>query len=370
MSENIKELLEKIKEGKKIAIIGEGKIGKIIADILIQNSKTIYKQIVFLVDDGYKKHEEYRQIPIWEISEFKKMYGFLNIVFINTVTSIESQIYKERLKKQGIKGVIDFNSSEMAVSLLKEYWSQYLIDKKINMEETILKIGKFKFPNPFLGNVPTDVLYSFLTDIRDLIVPCWLGDYSKCVDGPYEFGNVEICEGDVVIDCGANIGISSANANAKKCKKVYAIEPIDNDSLNKCKNLFGEKMSIHYVALSNYEGTADIHINPNASNDNSIYYIQNTLIESRTVEVTTIDSFCKNMERVDFIKLYIDDLEGRMLQGAKNTIVKHLPKIAIFPSLPNDVTELKKKLELMIKEMDNRYVVEYAYNKMFAYIAE
>ena len=129
-------------------------------------------------------------------------------------------------------------------------------------------------------------------------------------------------------------------------------------------------MSLHLFALSDYNGTADIYINPDASNDNSIYYIQNTLKEKKTVDVTTIDDFCRKegISEVNYLKFYIDDLECRMLLGAKETIIRYLPKIAIFPSLPHNIDGLKKKIERIIKGFDEKYIVEYAWNKVFAYV--
>lgn len=180
---------------------------------------------------------------------------------------------------------------------------------------------------------------------------------------------MKVTEGDIVIDCGANIGISTANAVARRCQKVYAIESVMNSSLTNCKKLFGDRMEICQVAVSDYEGSATIHINSDSYNDNSIYYVQNTLREELEVEVTTIDSLCEKMRLQDigYIKFYIDDLEGRMIAGARETIKTYRPKIAIFPCRPDNTDALKNKLEEMIRNMDLSYIFEYAYNKMFAY---
>ena len=131
-------------------------------------------------------------------------------------------------------------------------------------------------------------------------------------------------------------------------------------------------MSLHLLALSNYTGFSDIYINPDASNDNSMYHIQNSLIQKRTVQVTTLDDFCKDEEitEVNFIKFYIDDLECRMLLGARETIIKYAPKIAIFPYTLHHVNEFHEKLKNIIKNFNENYVIEYAWNKMFAYVEQ
>lgn len=365
------EKILRIAGDRRIAIIGEGKIGKIVADYFILNNlEQFIKRGIFLVDDGYKKKELYCNIPIYEMTEFIEKGEVEEYLYLNTVTSIDSKIYKNYLVEKGINDIIDLNASEMAIKISTDYWLKYFHQRDISTDNQELRIGQFVFPNPFLNTVPKDTKYSFLADVRELIVPIWLDDYTKCDEGPYESKNVRIMNNDVVIDCGANIGISTANAIAKKCKKVYSFEPVMNDSLKKCKKLFGEKMTLCLQALSDYEGTAIIHINSEANDDNSIYHIQNTLNEMRTVEVTTVDVFCKNnnVEKVDFIKFYIDDLEGRMLLGAKEIIRRDTPKLAIFPCLPQNTMELKMKLEQIIKDINENYKVEYAWNKMFAYM--
>ncbi len=355
---------------KKFIIVGEGKIGKILNDYLALD-ETEYHIEAFLVDDGFRKQKSYRNLPVYEMTKFLQKESTEDYIFLNTVTSRDSGSYREELARKGIKNILDFNDADVAMEMASEYWLKYFESKGIKTSDEILEIGEFKFPNPFMQTVAKEVRYAFLTDVRDLVIPVWIGDYGNCEEGPYETDHVKIDSGDIVIDCGANIGISTANAIARNCKKVYSIEPVLNDSLLSCQKLFGEKMSLHLLALSNYNGTADIYINPDASNDNSIYYIQNTLREKRTVNVTTVDDFCrsKGIKNVDYIKFYIDDMECRMLLGAKETIIQHSPKMAIFPSLPHNVNELQEKLESIIKSYNEKYIVEYAWNKMFAYIA-
>jgi FkbM family methyltransferase len=49
----------------------------------------------------------------------------------------------------------------------------------------------------------------------------------------------------------------------------------------------------------------------------------------RTVTTMAIDDFCKDLPRVDFIKMDIEGAELQALQGAVATIEKHKPKLAI-----------------------------------------
>ncbi len=363
-------MLSHLPLNKKIVIIGEGKIGKIIADFLILGEvQKFIAEGCLLVDDGYRKKENYRGLRIRELSEFVANEKIDEFVFLNTVTSIETETYKKHLSDYGIIDVVECNDINTAMEIAARYWSDYFQKNGIETDQKELCINDFVFPNPFLQDVPKTVLHAFLTDVRDLVIPLWKGDYEFCDDGPYETEHVKVSEGDIVIDCGANIGISTANAVARKCKKVYAIEPVMNRSLANCKELFGDTVEICQMAVSDYEGSATIHINPDSCNDNSIYYVQNTLRDELETEVTTIDSLCERMgvRDIGYIKFYIDDLEGRMIAGARETIKAYRPKIAIFPCRPDNTEAFKSKLEELIRSMDSGYIFEYAYNKMFAY---
>lgn len=355
----------------KVAILGQGKIGKILVDTFILEKMYDFENSgVIIVDDGYKKQNQYKGIPIIEFSIFVSEWNKDEYVYINTITSVAAEIYTRKLIDKGIKNIINANMPEIAIKLSAVYWEKYFETHNVDLKKDEIFIDSFRFPNPFKQSVADSIRASFFTDVRDLICPLWLNDYSHCDDGPYESDNVKIKEGDIVIDCGANIGISTANAIARGCRKVYSIEPIKNDFILRCKELFALKMELFLCGLSDYKGMADIYINPNANNDNSLYHIQNTLSAKETVNITTLDDFvCNNcQEGVDYIKFYIDDEKGRMLLGAKETIKKYKPKLAIFPYSVDNTEKLKSTLSKIIRDIDEKYIVEFQWNKMFAYI--
>lgn len=354
-----------------IVILGEGKIGKILGDLFLMDSEEKFVQGGgYLVDDGYRKKSAYRNMPIWELSEFLQNKDSDQYLCLNTVTSVENEKYLEKMYARGLRHIIMANDSKVALEAALIYWTRYFKGHNIDIDKDELVVEKYVYPNPFLPTVTDDIRYAFVTDVRDLIVTTWLGDYSQCDEGPYESEHVKIMQGDVVIDCGANIGISSSNAVARGCKKVYAIEPVLNEHLIKCQDLFQGRMEVHEIAFSDYIGKSCMYINPMATNDNSIYHITNTVKEKKEVEVTTLDAFVEKekIDKIDFIKLYIDDEKGRIIQGARHTLETYSPKLAIFPYCKGDIDEMVKKFTQLITEINCEYKVEYSGNKMFAYV--
>jgi hypothetical protein len=84
-----------------------------------------------------------------------------------------------------------------------------------------------------------------------------------------------------------------------------------------------------------------------------------------TIEVTTIDVFVEenNLTRVDFIKADIEGYERYMLEGAKETLKKFAPKLAICTyHLPDDPEVLAK----IIKDANPNYNIVQKRKKLYA----
>lgn len=162
-------------------------------------------------------------------------------------------------------------------------------------------------------------------------------------DGPYEYKNVFLREGDFVVDAGSNIGLFSIYASKKVGPKgkVFSFEPVPsvgdfvrkNVSLNKVANV-----DVFNCALSSKKGEEFFYVDLEESFEgtSSVFKRKNSKIQK--LQQDTIDNLFYNQNRrVDFIKADIEGAEREMLLGAERTIKEYKPRISIRTyHLPDD----------------------------------
>ncbi len=125
-------------------------------------------------------------------------------------------------------------------------------------------------------------------------------------------------EGDVVIDCGANIGefsIICANAGAT----VFAFEPdrVEFEALK--RNADGKSVEPFQIALWNENGTTDFFDN-NDSGDSSVFNTGQSS-GSYVVETQRLDDFEKLPKgAIKIIKLEAEGAEPEILEGMRETL--------------------------------------------------
>lgn len=343
---------------KRNYVYGIGILGKILYCEL-QDKGVEIDGIV--VSDGYKKEESYMDTPIFELSEIVE-YSKNSTIYLTVINN--KKIICE-LKNKGFAKVLDFSD----VKRLDEFqYKKIKINAFKNIDlssEYILFNKEFKICNPFKMN--GEYKFSFFTEYGDLILPSCNKDYSHVNEGPYEYDEVHLNEGDIVIDAGANIGIFSTYAASKKCT-VYAFEPIEGtlNLLKKNVKLYDNSIKICRYALGNKNEKIKCYIDEQSNTSSSIIKRNNNekYIE---VQATTIDNFVKanNLEKVDFIKADIEGAERFMLEGAKETLAKFAPKLSICTYHLYDDPEV---LENLIKKYNSKYVVKHNWKKLFAYV--
>ncbi len=168
---------------------------------------------------------------------------------------------------------------------------------------------------------------------RNVNVPVFSYIYKEIfVYEKYSYGK-ECCigEGDIVFDCGANIGIFSRYAKYKGASKIYSFEPEKNNYKCLVQNV-GEDNSYN-TALSNESGSADLHLH-SCSDEHSL--IDNNINKTflylnQKIKVITLNDFIKikNVGRIDFLKISVEGAEMNLFEGISDEILGRIRKISI-----------------------------------------
>jgi len=215
----------------------------------------------------------------------------------------------------------------------------------------------------------------FEYEFFDIVFPYLVNSPKFCdcfyKEGPYEIERVCIVsEGDVIIDCGANMGFFSAVASSKGAT-VYAFEPfehvienylskiaISNPNINICKLALSDKEeTLSFVQNFERIDCGRLLKSPFAKSGQDII----------TVQAIPLDTFVErnNISQVDFIKADIEGAERYLLMGAKQVLEEFSPKISICTyHLPDDPQVLRQ----LILDANPNYIIEERFKKMYAYV--
>lgn len=157
-------------------------------------------------------------------------------------------------------------------------------------------------------------------------------------------------EGDVVIDGGACFGDNALAfaVSVGQSGKVYSFDPIqthcDIVSYNSNQNpLYKHVITPVPLGLADYTSSnvSSIISNKKIQPGFSLHRTE----QDESLPVTTIDEFVNvnNIPKVDFIKMDIEGFELKALKGARQTIEKFKPKLAICAyHQPQDFYEISK----------------------------
>ncbi|MCD6173232.1 MAG: FkbM family methyltransferase [Sulfurimonas sp.] len=154
----------------------------------------------------------------------------------------------------------------------------------------------------------------------------------------------------VFLDGGGYVGDTATEVikNFPDFKKIYLIEPIA-ENIRIAKRELGHYKNIEFLACGVSNKKATLHFNEEKSF--STIYGNGT----SSVEVDTIDNLVN--EKVDFIKLDIEGAEQDAIDGAKETIKKYKPILAIciyhkaedWYKIPQKVLEIESEYKIYIR---------------------
>lgn len=130
---------------------------------------------------------------------------------------------------------------------------------------------------------------------------------------------IDFNDGDVIIDCGANVGELNYAFYLRNLNIQYiGIEP-DFETFECLKtNILRKDDIFHNVALSNRNGTSDLYLDSFGGNSSLEYFGESKFIQ---VETKTIESIV-NKKNIKLFKVEAEGHEPEILEGATNILEK------------------------------------------------
>jgi FkbM family methyltransferase len=179
----------------------------------------------------------------------------------------------------------------------------------------------------------------------------------------YGSGEIGAKSGDIVLDCGANVGVYTREALNAGAKLIVAIEPSPRNIKCLNKNFKNEveqgRVIIYEKGVWNREEILTFYTSDKGSSGADSFVFSYKSSHAVTVPVTTIDKLVQELklDRVDFIKMDIEGSEENGLIGAKETIAKFGPRIALSLEHINttEYAEYEKKVMSMVNMIRSFY---------------
>lgn len=318
----------------KIVLYGAGSAGIAFYEYL--KEKDI--KVTYFADGNQNKWGSFlKGVEIIPLTEIVKLLGTdaLVIVTINTdgknycksfdeaLRSSGHQGVHKSLKDTGLKNVMDYTFFRRCFSLF--YDDKYNLPSCSDVNIMVANKDKIKKVYELLEDEISKDIFAKIVKFR------LLDDSLEIPTLPQNeknFYNVNFNQDTIYFDCGAFDGITMVDVfNKAGCdlKGYYAIEP-DNVNYNllleNIKNNFKDKNIYTYeLAMTKTKGLTKIESLKGPGS-----YLCD--VGNETVNTDTIDNIL-NGDTVTHIKMNIEGSEAIALEGAKNTIEKYSPHLAI-----------------------------------------
>lgn len=151
----------------------------------------------------------------------------------------------------------------------------------------------------------------------------------------YGTGDQDVHSGDIVLDCGANIGVFTREALDRGASKIIGIEPAPENLEAYRRNFKDEiaagKVIVYPKGVWDHDDVLTLHQDPNNTAADTFVINRKESVGEVKVPLTTIDKLVAELklDRVDYIKMDIEGAEPNALRGGKETIAKWKPRISI-----------------------------------------
>jgi FkbM family methyltransferase len=184
----------------------------------------------------------------------------------------------------------------------------------------------------------------------DFVLPFNLAEQQRQI---YGIGEQSVKSGDVVLDCGANIGVFTRVALDRGARTVVAIEPAP-ENLESLRRNFKEEIAagrviVYPKGVWDKEDMLTLRRDPSNTAADSFVILKDKNAASIQVPLTTIDKMVEELklERVDYIKMDIEGAETNALGGGHATIAKYHPRMSLASyHIPTDAQRIPEIVRL------------------------
>jgi FkbM family methyltransferase len=166
----------------------------------------------------------------------------------------------------------------------------------------------------------------------DYSLPFNLAEQERKIYGDSRLG---VHPGDVVLDCGASVGVFTREALAAGARLVVAIElaPENLECLrrNLAEEVKAGRVIIYPKGVWDKDDVMTLWVDPGNSPADSVVMRPEKAYPGPQVPLTTIDKLVEELrlERVEFIKMDIEGAEQKALVGAQRTLARFHPRLAL-----------------------------------------
>ncbi len=178
----------------------------------------------------------------------------------------------------------------------------------------------------------------------------WLVSFLLAEQARGIYGNPVCNPGDVVLDCGAHVGVYTRHAVKNGARLVVAIEPAPENLECLRRNLAAEIASgkVIVVAKGVWDREDKLFLHRAAENSGHDSITANGHSDDVPVPLTTIDKLIEDLAipRVDLIKMDIEGAERKALRGARTTLSRFQPRLSIAAYHRFDDAEIIRDLVL------------------------
>ena len=217
-----------------------------------------------------------------------------------------------------------------------------LIASEYNVQKDMAKRLRMKYPDFRILNLEEDVV------IDGLLIGSLGNQY---------FDVISPNDNEIVIDCGSYDGTTEEEIlkwGNGKIERIYAFE-LDPLNASNCERFYEEKGYDNIVLIKGGTGRKSKYISLEDGTESS----RGTKVGTGSVRsrVFRIDDIVRD-EKITFIKMDIEGAELDSLKGAKKTIKKNKPRLAIcLYHKPEDIYRIPKYIHHIVP--DYRFVVRH-----------